>query len=669
MALPRPKLDDRQFQDIVDEAKKRIPHYSKEWTDHNVSDPGITLIELFAWMTDILLYRLNQVPDLHKVAFMEMLGISLQQPVPARAPVTFWLSQPQQMPIVIPAGTEVASTQTETQQSIVFTTEADLRIDPPTLNSVVSRVRTRGAAQAEATYRDQNIRRLEAGFGGFEVFSTLPQVDDALIFGFDNDLSHHVLGFDFDFDPAGGAGVDPTLPPYVWEASTGADSARWASCDVESDTTRSMNTGGRVTVHLPAMGKTDFGKGNHYWIRVRIREISPREQREGMQPYEKTPVLRKVKVATWGGTTWAAHAQMIHNEFLGQSDGTPGQHLRLQRTPVLARQPGEQLIVQVEGHPVELWTEVPDFSESDGTSKHYTLDSVTGDIRLGPAVRQPDGTIRLYGAIPPRHANLILAGYRYGGGQEGNVQAGVLNTLKTAIPYVARVANRHAAWGGLDAESLDSAMMRVPALLRSRERAVTESDYEFLAMQALPAAIGRVKCLQPRPAEAGRVAPGQVYVLVIPRIPDPEGYLRPEQLELNPDDVSKLTAFLDERRLLTTRLDIRPPAYHWVACQVQLRAAPGVAPATVEAETLRRLYRYLNPLTGGSDGKGWPFGRPVFVSDVYQCLQGMPNVQFIRGVRMVSVRPGGSAQGDPVESIDVIAHGVVASGLHSVELV
>ncbi len=92
MALPRPKLDDRQFQDIVDEAKKRIPHYSKEWTDHNVSDPGITLIELFAWMTDILLYRLNQVPDLHKVAFMEMLGISLQQPVSARAPVTFWLS-------------------------------------------------------------------------------------------------------------------------------------------------------------------------------------------------------------------------------------------------------------------------------------------------------------------------------------------------------------------------------------------------------------------------------------------------------------------------------------------------------------------------------------------------------------------------------------------------
>jgi predicted phage baseplate assembly protein len=68
MALLPPKLDDRHFQDIVDEAKKRIPQYCKEWTDHNVSDPGVTLIELFAWMTDIILYRMNRVPDLHYIS-------------------------------------------------------------------------------------------------------------------------------------------------------------------------------------------------------------------------------------------------------------------------------------------------------------------------------------------------------------------------------------------------------------------------------------------------------------------------------------------------------------------------------------------------------------------------------------------------------------------------
>jgi predicted phage baseplate assembly protein len=80
MSLAAPKLDDRTFQQLVDEAKKKIPHYTKEWTDHNVSDPGVTLIELFAWMTETMLYRLNRVPDLHYVKFMEMFGITLKPP-------------------------------------------------------------------------------------------------------------------------------------------------------------------------------------------------------------------------------------------------------------------------------------------------------------------------------------------------------------------------------------------------------------------------------------------------------------------------------------------------------------------------------------------------------------------------------------------------------------
>ena len=63
MSLPAPKLDDRSFQDLVDEAKRYIQERCPEWTDHNVSDPGVTLIEAFAWMTDLLLYRLNRVPE------------------------------------------------------------------------------------------------------------------------------------------------------------------------------------------------------------------------------------------------------------------------------------------------------------------------------------------------------------------------------------------------------------------------------------------------------------------------------------------------------------------------------------------------------------------------------------------------------------------------------
>ena len=212
-------------------------------------------------------------------------------------------------------------------------------------------------------------------------------------------------------------------------------------------------------------------------------------------------------------------------------------------------------------------------------------------------------------------------------------------------------------------------MMRAPALLRSRDRAVTEADFEFLARQALPSAIGRVKCLQPSPVDAARVVPGQVYVLVIPRIPKPEGRIDPQVLNLKQEDIAALTSYLDERRLLTTRLDIRPPAYQWVSVKVKLRAAPGADQNQVRNEVLNRLYKYLNPLTGGPTGEGWPFGRELFLSDIYQCLQGVPNILFVRTVDMYAARPTGEPVGEAVESLEILAHGVVASGIHTLEFI
>jgi hypothetical protein len=106
-----------------------------------------------------------------------------------------------------------------------------------------------------------------------------------------------------------------------------------------------------------------------------------------------------------------------------------------------------------------------------------------------------------------------------------------------------------------------------------------------------------------------------------------------------------------------------------VAVRVSLRAEPGANETAVEADVLARLYRYLNPITGGKDGDGWPFGRDLYISDVYQCLQGLPKVQFVREVTMYAANEAGEAQGEPVERIDVRSHGVVASGLHGVEFV
>ena len=104
MALPVPNLDDRRFQDLVDDAKRLVQQRCPEWTDHNVSDPGVTLIELFAWMTDQVVYRLNRVPDRNYVKFLELIGVSLFPPTAARCPVTFWLSAPQPDVVTIPPG-------------------------------------------------------------------------------------------------------------------------------------------------------------------------------------------------------------------------------------------------------------------------------------------------------------------------------------------------------------------------------------------------------------------------------------------------------------------------------------------------------------------------------------------------------------------------------------
>ena len=110
MKLPPIELDDRRFQDLVSEARMRIHRACPEWTEHNVSDPGITLIELFAWMTEMTIYRLNRVPDKLHVALLDLLGIQLDGPSAAKTDVRFRLAGAPEESVEIPAGrTEVAT--------------------------------------------------------------------------------------------------------------------------------------------------------------------------------------------------------------------------------------------------------------------------------------------------------------------------------------------------------------------------------------------------------------------------------------------------------------------------------------------------------------------------------------------------------------------------------
>ena len=655
MGFQTPRLDDRSFADLVEEARRRISLYTPEWTDHNLSDPGITLIELYAWMTDIILYRLNRVPDKHYIKFMELLGMRLREAEPARAPLTFWLSAPQEDKLTIPIGTAVSTTRTETDPVIVFSTDFDLDIHVPIMTQVMTSSSAPGGGRQ---FKLHPVNRVESGGQGFAIFpSSPPQPGDALYIGFEQDMSRHIIGLDMLVDTAEGAGVDPTNPPYVWEVMSRDDESGWTVAETDQDSTLSFNVDGIIRLHLPQMARGTRNDQTAYWLRCRL------DPQPNVRSYNVSPQIKRLTVASWGGTVDATNVTRVRNEILGRSDGTPGQRFYLEHTPVAPRLPGENLLIRIDENREEQWTEVSDFASSKAEDRHYTIDSSSGEVRLGPALPQRDGGVQRFGQIVPQGAMLVMRGYRSGGGVIGNVAARTLNELKTSLPYVARVMNRQASYGGLDAESLESAKLRVPGHLRSLNRAVTARDFEYLTLEAAPGKISRAYCLQ-----SPLTRPGEIKVLVIPAIPRLQGFISPESLQLQPDLREEVRDYLDERRLLATQLDVLPPDYHWVETEVRLRATVNYDRDLVRRAIETKLFNYLNPLVGGADGQGWPFGRDLFIADVMAVLLTVPGVNFVRSVRLFGVeyRDGQFTRGDELQSVGVSAQGVIASYKHEI---
>jgi predicted phage baseplate assembly protein len=536
-----------------------------------------------------------------------------------------------------------------------------LEIHPPQLTALVSRVIS-AKDPGQARHRAHNLKQL--GVAGFELsaFGDPPHIGDALFFGFKNDLSHHLLGLKMECVTATGMGIDTRNPPWQWECWAGDENGDWAPVVVERDETGGLNQSGLILLRLPPMARRDFRQQRAYWLRCRVVD-SP----EGRN-YDRSPHITNVEAQSWGGTVWSTHATTVNKEPLGRSDGSPGQVFQLEHTPVLPRREGETVQVwNADSGSWEAWQEVEDFSTSSGQDRHFTLNPISGEVRFGPAIRQPDGTVRSYGAIPPRGAEMRFSAYRYGGGVEGNLQAHTLTVIKSGIPYLDRVDNPQEARGGLDAESIEAAQMRAPRLLRTRGRAVTPEDYETLALEADPR-VARARCIQPPAAgaEKGPLA-AHIYLLLVPRVHQARGPLAPEQLEVDKDLQAAVGRYLERYRLLTVRVDIRPPAYMWVAAHVALAAQPEADPQRVETQALERLYAFLNPLAGGPSGRGWPFGRDLYPSDIYRCLQGLPGLDYIESVTLTLL--GGDGQAKPIEGrLPIPAHGLVASAEHAVRV-
>jgi predicted phage baseplate assembly protein len=646
MALPAPNLDDRRFQNLVDEAKRMVQQRCPEWTDHNVSDPGVTLIETFAWMTDLLLYRLNRVPDRHYVKFLEMLGVTLFPPTAARAEVTFRLTASLPDTVTVPEGTEVMTDREGGAEPVIFTV-----VDALDMVSVHAEQLASHAIGGEVAFHNATLRSDGDFNTAFYCFNSTPQPGDLLYIGLDKAAPRCIISMRFQCDIEG-IGVDPTFPPLVWEAYTRAG---WVQCDLEADTTGGLNRAGIVEVHLPATHEVSVvGTQRAGWLRARV--LAPEE---GQPPYSASPRIIQLAAVTIGGDAEAVHAETIDNEIIGLSEGVPGQRFRLQRTPVV---PGDAMLLEVAtGDGWEEWHPVSNFAEAGPTDRVFMLDASNGEIILGPGVRLADGSFRQYGAVPAKASPLRVVRYRSGGGRRGNVAARSITRLRDTIPFVESASNRYAASGGVDPEDLDNAKIRGPLQLRTRNRAVTALDYEQLAKEAAPE-IARIKAV---PADEND--PGAVRVLVVPAVADQEfGRLRFEQLVPDPSALQTIAEYLDARRVIGARVIVEPPRYQGITVVARVKARSRFAPNQLRDECLDALYHYFHPVTGGPDRTGWPFGRPIHVGEVYSVLQRLPGVEIIEDARLFAADPISGERGQAAQRLEIDTNALVFSYEHQV---
>ncbi|MBT3219001.1 MAG: hypothetical protein HN348_07915 [Proteobacteria bacterium] len=138
MPIKPPNLDDRKYADIVREARALIPQYCPEWTNLSDADPGMTLVQLFAWMTEMTIYRLNRVPDKTYIHFLNFIGEERRQATAAMVPLTFYIRNESKDVVELPPYARCSTKQKKGADALHFLTTEPISVHDCTVERVVA---------------------------------------------------------------------------------------------------------------------------------------------------------------------------------------------------------------------------------------------------------------------------------------------------------------------------------------------------------------------------------------------------------------------------------------------------------------------------------------------------------------------------------------------------
>ena len=686
MPILPPSLDDRRFDDLVEDLIARIPAHTPEWTNPRLGDPGRTLIELFAWLADALLYRANLIPERQRLVFLQLLGIGLKPARAATGVVSLAYAQPSELgAITLRPGARVNG-------PVPFETLRETTVLPISGYAYIKRTLT----DAEATQAGDliaglaRIHRLGGAARGYETLPVFdggraePQGLDVFAASADralwiallapdaprpdeqdavNEAVRRALGGGDTGAPALiSIGVVPSLTmpeafediaapvpiPAQWEVTTAGRTSLetdYLTLDpvAGADSTQGLTRPGVLRLALPDESFL-FAPSNDVAENpaAGVGDTPPRLDDVGraarvvawlrLRPRPGQQVDRLA--LTWLGVNAVEVDQRttVSGRVLGVSTGAPDQVFHLPQGSVDAA----TLQVQVEepGRGYQPWQRVDDLAAIAADARAareaaaFELDAEAGTLRFGDGVR---------GRIPERQMRVRLASGRFGGGRAGNLPAGSLTEIAATrldgrpAPAL-KVSQPLATTGGADAETVADAQRRIPAFLRHRERAVTGDDYRALAFEAPGVDVGRVDVL-PRfkPHDRRFGVPGVVSMMALPAQP----LAGPPNPRPDRPFIERLHAHLAPRTPLATELYVIGCEYVplGIATAVTIREGHD-RDATLYAvrEALKRLLWPLPP--GGVEGAGWPLGRSVRERELEVEISRVAGVGEVGGINL-----------------------------------